>query len=77
MDEVEIDREDGWGTRVLDDDVLVPDLVDDRARLCHDGRVLRSSSRGLARPDRVAEGAGGPTRDGTTVRMVDTAARVV
>ena len=33
MDEMEVDREDRRGARVLADDVVVPDLVDDRARV--------------------------------------------
>ena len=35
MDEVQVDREDGRGTGILRDDVVVPDLLDDRARFGH------------------------------------------
>ena len=39
VDEVEVDGEDGGGARVLGDDVVVPDLVDDRARFGRSGAV--------------------------------------
>ena len=32
MDEMEVDRQDGRGARILGHDVVVPDLLDDRAR---------------------------------------------
>ena len=41
VDEVEVDREDRRGARLLGDDVVVPDLLDDRSRLAHDGTALR------------------------------------
>ena len=41
VDEVEVDREDRRCARLLDDDVVVPDLLDDRSRLAHDGTALR------------------------------------
>ena len=39
VDEVEVDGQDGGRARVLGDDVVGPDLVDDRARCAHDGSV--------------------------------------
>ena len=46
VDEMEVDGEDGRGARVLGDDVLGPDLVDDRARVGHAAaRSVRSGMR--------------------------------
>ena len=46
VDEVEVDREDGRGAGVLGDDVLVPDLLDEGARLGHGGGCSAATWRG-------------------------------
>ncbi len=53
MDEMEIDGEHGRGARVLADDVVVPDLLDDRARdwSWHGGSLVK----GRIGDQRVAE----------------------
>ena len=49
VDEVEVDREDGRGARILRDDVVVPDLLDDGARCGHGrDRVAANERRGSA-----------------------------
>ena len=45
VDEVQVDREDGGRARLLDDDVVVPDLLDEGARSGHDG-LIRNGGRG-------------------------------
>ena len=71
MDEVEVDGEDGRGTRVLRDDVLVPDLLDEGSRLGHGGGCSAASGRGgkgtsAQRPDaqRAPPSAGPGQRSG-------------
>ena len=44
VDEVEVHREDGRGARILGDDVVVPDLLDDGARFGH--AAARGAERG-------------------------------
>src|SRR5262245_33471745 len=50
VDQVEVDREDGGGPRVLRDDVAVPDLLDDGAR-CGHGRDRVAANRARGRDD--------------------------
>ena len=45
VDEVQVDREDGGRARLFDDDVVVPDLLDEGARSGHDG-LIRNGGRG-------------------------------
>ena len=45
VDEMEVDREDGRRARLLDDDVVVPDLLDDRARRSGDSGLVHGHGR--------------------------------
>ena len=55
VDEVEVDGEDGRGARVLGDDVLVPDLLDEGARSGHRG-VCSAAGAGRGGYQRSARG---------------------
>ena len=58
VDEVQVDREDARGALLLMDDMAVPDLVDEGARLARsDGRHVRRLAQG---PARTCRGAPGP-----------------
>ena len=48
MNEVKIDREDGRRSLVLADDVVVPDLLDDRAWFGHEAALRDSAREGRA-----------------------------